>query len=58
MGTACSVVDHLKESDELTDEIWSKHLEKYLEIEDSEVEAELIYHFDGKAVSGSYYTMS
>jgi hypothetical protein len=40
------------EPEEITDEKWSKQLEKYLEIEDPEVEADLIYHFDGKTVSG------
>ena len=58
MGTACSVVDQLKDSEELTDETWSNQLRRYLEIEDSDVEAELIYHFDGKAVSGRYHDES
>lgn len=40
------------EPEEITDEKWSKQLEKYLEIEDPEIEADLIYHFDGKTVSG------
>lgn len=50
MGNA---VNNIKlEPEEITDEKWSKQLEKYLEIEDPEVEADLIYHFDGKTVSG------
>lgn len=44
------------EPEEITDEKWSKQLEKYLEIEDPEVEADLIYHFDGKTVSGEQMT--
>lgn len=48
-----NTVNNIKlEPEEITDEKWSKQLEKYLEIEDPEVEADLIYHFDGKAVSG------
>lgn len=38
----------------ITDEKWSKQLESYLEIEDVDVEADLIYHFDGKGSSGNY----
>ena len=51
MGNSCSNYQN-NELEDITDEKWSKLLESYLEIEDTEVEAELIYHFDGKAVSG------
>ena len=50
MGNASSEVQSSVE--EITDENWSKQLEKYLEIENADVQADLIYLFDGKAVSG------
>lgn len=37
----------------ITDEKWSKQLESYLGIEDVDIEADLIYHFDGKSSSGN-----
>ena len=50
MGNASSEIQSSVE--EITDENWSKQLEKYLEIENADVQADLIYLFDGKAVSG------
>lgn len=50
MGNACS--EKNTDTKDITDETWSKQLGKYLEIEDTDVEADLIYHFDGKNVTG------
>ena len=52
MGNSCSKAEQLIEQKDLTDETWSQLLEGYLGVEDTDIDAELIYHFDGKAVSG------
>lgn len=46
------------DSECITDEKWSKQLESYLGIEDVDVEADLIYHFDGKSSSGNSSSLS